>query len=188
MVKLSASELSESSRLHCAIRPENNLFLSPEISQVCQIICWGGVCMKSSRGRGPIPADNSDIALRRRLNFMLYSTRKPSPVALVWGTQFRNKVAGTSYTVTGDSSIDQPDNGFEFRTWDAYHIKSSVYDVIRWVLFGRPHFRWHRKSSIDAAYCDRRSSTVCLLITFVSLAKTAELIQMPLRGAWLTWV
>jgi len=43
--------------------------------------------------------------------------------------------------------------------------------------------------SIDAAYCDRRSSlvcrwvcmSVCLLVTFVSPAKTAEPIEMPIE-------
>ena len=45
------------------------------------------------------------------------------------------------------------------------------------------HFRHHRS---NAAYCYRRSSvigrSVCLLVTFVSSAKTAEPVEMPIGG------
>jgi len=40
--------------------------------------------------------------------------------------------------------------------------------------------RPHRSTTyVDAAYCYRRSSVVCRSVTVVSLAKTAEPIEMP---------
>jgi len=48
----------------------------------------------------------------------------------------------------------------------------------------RDDFNPHRKHSIDAGYCCRRSSVVCVLVcvldTAVSPAKTAESIEMML--------
>jgi len=44
----------------------------------------------------------------------------------------------------------------------------------------------HALSALDATYCCRRSSvvcvSVCLLVTFVSGAKTAQPIEMPFGG------
>jgi len=50
--------------------------------------------------------------------------------------------------------------------------KSDVYDCL---IIIRPH---RHTTDVDAAYCYRPSSMVCLSVTVVSPAKTAELIEM----------
>ena len=55
----------------------------------------------------------------------------------------------------------------------------SRYSALMSLLF-RPHCS---TTCIDAAYCYRPSSVVCLSVTVVTFAKTAELIEMPF-GLW----